>query len=149
MRSRNPVRLILRLPGRACSARKRTSLSYASNARANHPLPPIHSWSMGNTADHSASENPSAPRRVCKKCGSAVLFRSHTRSTYENLLYVLGASVQRCHTCQARWAYFSRRSLPLKRVHNTARETKAAFAIVVATLVCLLVALFMFGRYHR
>jgi hypothetical protein len=57
--------------------------------------------------------------RICPRCQSREVQRSHRRSALDYILYALGAEIRRCHECGFRHAMFSTRSLALQRPRQT------------------------------
>jgi len=75
--------------------------------------------------------------------------RANIRSKRENVLFLLGASIVRCSSCEIRQAAWNSFRMQL----NT-DETDSAFVVVFASLVCglllcLAIALWTLRRAHR
>jgi|HubBroStandDraft_6_1064221.scaffolds.fasta_scaffold149523_2 hypothetical protein len=60
--------------------------------------------------------------RICPRCQSRDVQRSHRRSAVDYILYALGAEIRRCHECGFRHATFNTRSVPLKRLRQTSAQ---------------------------
>ena len=60
--------------------------------------------------------------RICPRCESRDVERSHRRSPLDYILYALGAEIRRCHECGFRHAMFNKRSVPLGRARQTCTQ---------------------------
>lgn len=60
--------------------------------------------------------------RICPRCDSRDVERSHRRSVVDYILYALGAEIRRCHECGFRHAMFNTRSVALKRPRQTSAQ---------------------------
>ena len=85
----------------------------------------------------------------CSKCTLGFMQRANVRTARENLLFLLGASILRCSSCevrQAAWNSF--------RMQLNSDETDNTYIIVFTTVMfgivaCAAIALFMLRRAHR
>jgi LSD1 subclass zinc finger protein len=85
----------------------------------------------------------------CPKCNLGTMQRANVRGHRENLLFLVGASILRCSSCEIRRAAWSNFRIPLN-----SDETDNTYVIVFATvscgiLICTAIALFMLRRAHR
>jgi hypothetical protein len=62
---------------------------------------PTDSSSLSNSI---AEHNPKACR--CRRCGSDRLHHSHLRGPIEQILFISGTQIRRCHACRLRQAWF-------------------------------------------
>ena len=74
--------------------------------------------------------------------------RSHPRGWFENGLYVWGAEISRCLTCEVRTAVLGEREFLLKE-RKPSPLWLGWMAIVAGVLATLGTALFTLRRFHR
>jgi hypothetical protein len=63
-----------------------------------------------NPTDSPSRSNPVADHTLkacrCARCGSDRLHHSHRRGPIEQILYIFGTQIRRCHACRLRQAWF-------------------------------------------
>jgi len=101
----------------------------------------------------SETRGRSAKRAVtlhdCPKCGAEALLASSLYSVREQILFVLGASVYRCHSCDARYAQLSRWTLSLGDPTEDHTPYWVMAAIAGGLLAVAGIALWALRRNHR
>ncbi|HEV2199374.1 MAG TPA: hypothetical protein VGR73_06115 [Bryobacteraceae bacterium] len=85
----------------------------------------------------------------CPKCGAEALLASGLYGVREQVLFVLGASVYRCHSCEARCAHLSRWTLSLGDPTEDHAPYWVAAAITGGALAVAAIALWALRRNHR
>ena len=95
--------------------------------------------------------NPDSRAGRCRRCGCGELHRSNSRGWFEQVLFVLGASLARCPRCSARQASIGHAILPL---HSKEYELELGFrlmpyAFAAGFLGCLAIAVWTLRRFHR
>ena len=99
-------------------------------------------------ANKSSGETHAGP---CHRCGFGAPHRSTSRGWFEQLLFVLGASIARCPQCNARQALLRTLTIPL---HSKDSELDLGlrllpYAFVAGVLTCIAIALWTLRRFHR
>lgn len=88
-------------------------------------------------------------RRVCPKCSAPTFKPSRPHGGVEQILFVLGANILRCHACADRNLYF----LGLEfRARDRTRDADLEWvvrAIVGGILTCAMIAFWVLRRFHR
>lgn len=85
----------------------------------------------------------------CPNCSAPSVHKSRPRGATEQLLFVLGASIFRCHTCEDRNLYFA--GLEVSANENT-RDRSAGivlFSIVAGIVACMTIAFLILRKFHR
>jgi predicted RNA-binding Zn-ribbon protein involved in translation (DUF1610 family) len=90
---------------------------------------------------------PSAAVRVCPRCQSKRVHRSHRRAGLDRLLFALGAEIRRCHDCRFRHAEFFSLNIPLAEPQNARRRWASLLVMTSGFLVCLLIMWFVIRRF--
>jgi hypothetical protein len=96
------------------------------------------------------NKNPAiASAERCPKCSLGLLQRASARGQKENMLFLLGAGIIRCSSCEIRQAVWKGFRMPL-----STDETDNAYLLTFASvggglLFCLAIALLMLRRAHR
>ena len=85
----------------------------------------------------------------CPKCSLGTMQRAHVRGRRESLLFMLGATILRCPSCEIRQA-----ALRNFRLQMNVAETDHTLVVVLASLVCGLlvctaIALWTLRHAHR
>jgi hypothetical protein len=85
----------------------------------------------------------------CPKCSLGTMQRANVRSRRESVLFMLGASILRCSSCEIRQA-----ALKNFRLQMNVDDTDNTFVVVFASLVCGLlvctaIAIWTLRRAHR
>jgi hypothetical protein len=92
---------------------------------------------------------PAVTLNECPKCGAGSLVTSSLYGVREQVLFVLGAFVYRCHSCDARYAQLGRWTLPLGDPTKDRTHYWIAAAIASGLLVVVAIALWALRRNHR
>jgi uncharacterized protein (DUF983 family) len=103
---------------------------------------------MAVATPHNAPMSAGLGER-CPKCSLGLMQRANIRSKREGVLFLLGASILRCSSCeirQAAWKNF--------RMQMNADETDSTFVVVFASLacgllICVAIALWTLRHAHR
>jgi hypothetical protein len=86
--------------------------------------------------------------RKCPSCSAPTFHRSQPRGGVEQLLFVLGATISRCHACSVRNLYFAGLEIPAKERRDRSAEI-ALFSIVAGILTCMTIAFLVLRKFHR
>ena len=89
------------------------------------------------------------PDRQCSTCKTPTVRSSRPRGGIEQLLYVLGASIFRCHACADRNLYFVGLRIPANEVRRDHGMELALSAIVTGIVICLTIAFLVLRKFHR
>jgi hypothetical protein len=101
-----------------------------------------------------AAENSNNPFALtgdgerCAKCSLGFTQRANVRSTRENLLFVLGASILRCSNCETRLAAWKGRRLYLN-ANGDNTFLIVSLAMFGGLFFCAAIALWALRRAHR
>ena len=87
------------------------------------------------------------PSKLCPRCKSRRVHRSHRRSGWDRLLFALGGEILRCHDCRYRHASFSLFSIPLGSPGADRQHWTNVAVMASGFAVCLLVLLWMIRRF--
>jgi hypothetical protein len=87
-----------------------------------------------------------ASGRLCPKCGSSQVHRSHRRGAIERLLHLAGRRIRRCHACSARIVYFGNSAILVHDVARVARKTGLLCLMVAAMLAVAGAAMWLIGQ---
>jgi hypothetical protein len=94
-----------------------------------------------------AAGRSSTAVRVCPRCQSRRVHRSHRRAGLDRLLFALGADIRRCHDCRFRHAEFFSLTIPLAEPHNARQRWASLLVMTSGFLVCLLIMWFVIRRF--
>jgi hypothetical protein len=75
--------------------------------------------------------------KTCATCGSTRIHRSHRRNMLEKILGVMGASMSRCHQCNARFVQFGGSLLRTRDLHRVFDKTIVTMMMALAMAVVL------------
>lgn len=103
---------------------------------------------MGSEIDRRGAKLASTLNE-CRRCGSESLFTSNFYGVHEEVLFVLGASVYRCHNCDARYAQLGAWTLNLGDSTVDRTPYWVATAITGGVLMLVAIALWALRRNHR
>lgn len=94
--------------------------------------------------------NPDSHSGSCRRCGCRDLHRATSRGWFEQLLFVLGASLSRCPQCSARQARMGGVILPLqsKQFEMELGYRLLPYAFVAGVLTCAAIATWTLRRFH-
>jgi len=88
--------------------------------------------------------------RHCPKCNSPFTFPSSRRGLLEDLCFVLGGEIRRCHSCDVRHAYLGALVLEAAKTQGDNRGMQIVTAAIVGgTIACLVIAVWLLRRFHR
>ena len=103
---------------------------------------------MGSEIERRGAE-PASTLSECPRCGCASVFTSNLYGVHEEILFVLGASIYRCHGCDARYAQLGRWTLNLGDSTVDRTPYWVAAAITSGVLMLVAIALWALRRNHR
>jgi hypothetical protein len=84
--------------------------------------------------------------RICPKCGSQRIHRSHRRGAAEHLLAFLGLKPRRCHECNARFSTLGNSVLFRKDVDSLLRKVSAVVLAALAVFAVVSVVMWLSRR---
>lgn len=77
----------------------------------------------------------------CLQCGSERIRRSRRRSPIERAIAILGASLRRCHECNARFVQIGASLIRLQDLRRASKYTMFAVAMAIAAVLVLAVVM--------
>jgi len=79
----------------------------------------------------------------CLQCGSDRIRRSRRRSRVEQAIAILGASLRRCHECNARFVQIGASLIRVQDLRRASKYTMFAFAMAIAAVLVLAVVMWL------
>lgn len=98
----------------------------------------------------SPSKREQGTLRQCPACHAPAVITSGVYGVWEDILFVLGASLYRCQNCELRYAHLRHWTISLRDPRNDDKTPYVvAIAIVGGLMACFAVALWTLRRAHR
>ena len=88
-------------------------------------------------------------RRVCPRCSAPAFRPSRPHGGMEQILYILGANIFRCHACSDRNLYFFGLEFPAREQPGGVELEWVVVPILGGIMTCAVIALWVLRKFHR